>query len=55
MKLSNHIFIARLIVSAASVVALLKYQDYWFLSLPILFAAVVIGGIFEDKAISRGR
>jgi len=55
MKLSNHIFIARLIVSVASVGALLKYPDYWFVSLPILFVAVVIGGIFEAKAISRGR
>ena len=55
IKLSNHIFIARLIVSVASVFALLKYPDYWLVSLPILFVAVVIGGIFEAKAISRGR
>jgi len=55
MKLSIHIIIARVVVSLASAFALWKYPDYWFVSLPILFVAVVIGGIFEAKAISRER
>jgi presenilin-like A22 family membrane protease len=55
MKLSNHIFLARIIVSVASVAALLKYPDYWFVSLAILFVAVVVGGVFEEIAASRGR
>jgi hypothetical protein len=53
MKLSNHIFIACVIVSLASAFALCKYPEYWFVSGPILFFTVIFGGMIEGFFVAR--
>ena len=55
MKLSNHIFIARVVVSMASAFVLRKHPDYWFISLPILLIAVMFGGMIEGFFIAKDK
>jgi len=55
MKLSNHIFIARIVVSLAFAFALWKYPEYWFISLPILLIAVMFGGMIEGFFIAKDK
>ena len=53
MKLSSHIFIARVVVSLASAFALWDYPEYWFLSGPLLLFAVMFGGMIEGFFVAR--
>jgi hypothetical protein len=52
IKLANHIFLARVVVSLASAFALWKYPEYWFVSGPILIFAVMFGGMIEGLFVA---
>jgi hypothetical protein len=55
MKLSNHIFLARVVVSIVCGFALWKYPGYWFVSVPILIFAVMLGGMIEGFFIEKNK
>jgi hypothetical protein len=55
IKLSNHIFLARVIVCLACGFALWEYPEYWFVSGPILLFAVIFGGMVEGFFIAKDK
>lgn len=55
MKISIHIFIARLIVALASAFALWEYPEYWFVSGPMLLFAVMFGGMIEGFFVAKDK